>query len=88
MTEIGFLLYRHLKKSPSFRYALVGVEVDAFRFYHELIPRNGKADVDLNGLVISEKIYEDANKPLGFVPFKTEYFWKPYKGEVYTHFTD
>ena len=37
MTELGILLYKHLQKSPYFRYALVGLEVDEFRYYHELV---------------------------------------------------
>ncbi|NEP43354.1 MAG: hypothetical protein F6K35_30670 [Okeania sp. SIO2H7] len=37
LTEIAILLYQHLRSIPSFRYALVGVEVDEFRTYSELI---------------------------------------------------
>ena len=31
MTELGILLYQRLLSAPSFRYALVGVEVDEFK---------------------------------------------------------
>ncbi|WP_199308401.1 MULTISPECIES: hypothetical protein [Aphanizomenon] len=34
MTELGLLFYEALKFDSSFRYALVGVEVDEFRTYH------------------------------------------------------
>ena len=37
MTELGILLYQRLLSAPSFRYALVGVEVDEFRTYNELL---------------------------------------------------
>nr|WP_019498764.1 hypothetical protein [Pseudanabaena sp. PCC 6802] len=32
MTELGILLYQSLRFAPPFRYVLVGVEVDEFRF--------------------------------------------------------
>ena len=84
MTELGFLLYEHLRSAPGFRYALVGVEVDEVRYYHELLTRDGKADVPFDGFVVSEMIYEYLGKPVGFVPFKLGYFWTQYKGEVYS----
>jgi hypothetical protein len=36
MTELGILLYQTLRFT-SFRYAVVGVEVDEFRTYSELM---------------------------------------------------
>lgn len=37
MTELGIKLYQRLQSAPSFRYALVGIEVDEFRTYSELL---------------------------------------------------
>lgn len=77
MTELSLLLYQHLRSSPSFRYALVGVEVDEFRYYHELLPSENDADINFIGLVISEEIYQSANQPIDFITFRPGYFWKP-----------
>ncbi len=74
-------MYQHLRSANDFRYALVGVEVDEFRYYHELLDMDSLTDIPFNGLVVSEEIYEYLNQPPGFVPFKPKYFWKPYKGE-------
>src|SRR5205823_3796650 len=50
LTEIGFQLYDRLRSAPSFRYALVGVEVDEFRYFEEL--DDDVVNLDFNGLVL------------------------------------
>src|SRR5581483_6788453 len=47
MTEIGFALYERLRTAPPFRYALVGVEVDGFRYFREL--DDDLVTLDFNG---------------------------------------
>jgi hypothetical protein len=54
MTELGMLLYKHLRIAPPFRYALVGVEVDEFRTYSELI--EDLPNLSIPGLVLAKKI--------------------------------
>jgi hypothetical protein len=51
MTELGILLYQALRFAPTFRYALVGVEVDEFRTYRELIEES--VSLLIPGLVLS-----------------------------------
>lgn len=81
MTELGLLLYQRLQSAPPFRYALVGVEVDEFRTYHELI-----SEVNLPsfpGLVLAETVWRSLGASTLFRPFRTGYVWQPYEGEVY-----
>ena len=81
MTEIGILLYQSLRFAPKFRYALVGLEVDEFRTYSELLE-----EVSLQsfpGLVIAETIWQLLGSPPAFRSFSLGYVWKPYQGEVY-----
>ena len=54
MTKIGILLYQRLRTAPSFRYGIVGVEVDEFRTYDELLEDSTRALFP--ELVISEDI--------------------------------
>ena len=81
MTELGILLYQSLRFAPPFRYALVGVEVDEFRTYSELIEES--SNLYIPGLVLANPI----NQKLGilpiFRPFIPNYVWQPYAGEVY-----
>ncbi|MBO3457789.1 hypothetical protein G7B40_021725 [Aetokthonos hydrillicola Thurmond2011] len=83
MTELGILLYQHLHlpSAPSFRYALVGVEVDEFRTYSELL--NESPDLRFPGLVLSDRIWQAIASPSRFRPFRAGYVWQPYEGEVY-----
>lgn len=83
LTEIGILLYQHLQSAPSFRYALVGVEVDEFLTYSELITATNPQDIDLPGLVLSEAIWQLINRPPGFRKFAPGYIWKLYEGEAF-----
>lgn len=83
LTEIGILLYQNLQSAPSFRYALVGVEVDEFRTYSELITATNRQDIDFPGLVLSEPIWQLIDRPVGFRKFAPGYVWKLYQGEVF-----
>jgi len=81
MTELGILLYQRLQSAPAFRYALVGVEVDEFRTYSELLADS--ETLAFPGLVLSQAVWQAMGTPKVFRPFTSEYFWKPYEGEVY-----
>jgi hypothetical protein len=85
MTELGILLYQHLKLAPAFRYALVGVEVDEFRTYSEL--QAELPNLHFPGLVLADAIYQAKRLPRTFQPFSLGYFWQPYEGEVYRPLT-
>ena len=81
MTDLGLKLYSTLEFAPSFRYALVGLEVDEFRTYSELI--EDLPNLSIPGLVLSTALAEEVETLPGFQPFSSGYVWQPYKGEVY-----
>ena len=81
MTELGILLYQNLRFAPWFRYALVGVEVDEFRTYNELI--SDLSNLSIPGLVLAKELTQDIETLPGFLPFSSGYVWQPYEGEVY-----
>ncbi|MBE9237016.1 hypothetical protein IQ227_13515 [Anabaena aphanizomenioides LEGE 00250] len=87
MTELGFLFYKHLRlytttlPRTKFRYALVGVEVDEFRTYSELI--EDLPNLSIPGLVLSTELTQGLETLSGFQEFSSGYIWQPYKGEVY-----
>ena len=81
MTEVGILLYQRLQSATAFRYALVGVEVDEFRTYSELI--EDSSDSAFPGLVLSEELWQATGSSPAFRPFSPGYVWKPYEGEAY-----
>ncbi|MFB2894402.1 hypothetical protein ACE1CI_15950 [Aerosakkonemataceae cyanobacterium BLCC-F50] len=81
MTEVGILLYQHLRFAPTFRYALVGLEVDEFRTYSELL--EDTSSPSFPGLVLAETIWQLLGAPSDFRSFSSGYVWKPYQGEVY-----
>ncbi|GET37244.1 hypothetical protein [Microseira wollei] len=81
MTELGILLYQRLQSAPTFRYALVGVEVDEFRTYSELLEESSNLAVP--GLVLAETVWQAVGSPPAFRRFSSAYVWKPYEGEVY-----
>ncbi|MEC4895054.1 MAG: hypothetical protein SAL07_11500 [Oscillatoria sp. PMC 1051.18] len=81
MTELGILLYKTLRFAPPFRYALVGVEVDEFRTYSELI--EDLSNLSIPGLVLAKELNEELESLPLFRPFSPSYFWQPYQGEVY-----
>jgi hypothetical protein len=76
-SEVGFLLYEHLKTAPPFRYAIVGWEVDGFREFDD----NDLQTLD--GLVFSQEFCEKFNCFSKFKPFATGYYWQPYRGETW-----
>jgi hypothetical protein len=81
MTELGILLYQHLRTAPTFRYALVGVEVDEFRTYPELLEESPAPAFP--GLVLAETLWQRIGASTAFRLFSLGYVWKPYEGEVY-----
>ena len=81
MTELGILLYQQLRSAPAFRYALVGLEVDEFRTYRELVDEF--PNLSFPGLVLSSETWQAMASPTAFRPFSSSYVWQPYEGEVY-----
>jgi hypothetical protein len=82
MTKIGFEFYNLLKSAPKFRYAMVGVEVDEFRNWYELVEEPN--DIQLfKGLVIRKDVYRYLGSPGILVEFKDDYLWTLYEGESY-----
>ena len=85
MTELGIFLYQQLQSAPPFRYALVGVEVDEFRTYSELIAE--AIAPSFPGLVLAEAVWRSLGAPTLFRLFSPGYVWQPYEGEVYKPLT-
>jgi hypothetical protein len=81
MTELGILLYQTLRFSDSFRYALVGVEVDEFRTYSELI--EDLPELSIPGLVLAKELTQGRETLPVFRSFSSSYVWQPYEGEIY-----
>ena len=81
MTELGILLYQSLRFATAFRYALVGVEVDEFRTYSELIEES--SNLSIPGLVLAKSIQQELGILPVLRPFSPSYVWQPYAGEVY-----
>ena len=84
MTEAGLLLYEMLRSAPPFRYALVGVEVDEFRTYDELIE---DSHLNFPGLTLCDGIYQSLSSPPILKRFSQGYVWQPYQGEIYEPLT-
>ncbi|MBW4481260.1 MAG: hypothetical protein KME14_01830 [Tildeniella torsiva UHER 1998/13D] len=81
MTESGILFYQHLRSAPAFRYALVGVEVDEFRTYSELLEDSSKLSIP--GLVLAAEVGQEIKLSSAYRPFSPGYVWLPYEGEIY-----
>ncbi len=81
MTELGILLYQFLRFSPPFRYALVGVEVDEFRTYSELV--EDSSNLSIPGLVLAKSFEKELVTLSAFRSFSPNYVWQPYAGEIY-----
>ena len=79
MTRAGLLLYEKLRHAPRYRFAAVGVEPFDFR------DLEGLAEIisspALNGLVLSEPVWQMLGSPPRFVLFAPGYRWVPYRGE-------
>lgn len=80
LSEVGSLLYEKLRTAPPFRYAIAGVESEDFRLFSEL--DSDLIRLSFDGLVIAREIWEKLGCPSIYVPFGTQYFWRPYKGEA------
>ena len=80
MTELGILLYQRLRTAPTFRYGMVGIEVDEFRTYSELLE---ESTVAIPGLVLASSVRKELGQASGFQTFSSGYIWQPYEGEVY-----
>jgi len=76
MTEIGFALYARLRGAPPFRFAMVGVEVDGFRYFREL--DDDVVTCDFNGLVLADSLWQQLGSSSIFVPFAPGYRWRPF----------
>lgn len=76
MNAIARDLYASLRSAPSFRYALVGVEVDSFRTESELDDDLVSRGID--GLVISDAIWDRLGRPERFVRFRPGYYWREF----------
>jgi len=85
MTELGILLYQRLRTAPPFRYGIVGVEVDEFRTYSELL--EDLPTSSFPGLIMAEDILRATVSPSTFRSFTQGYVWQPYEGEVYKPLT-
>ena len=85
MTELGILLYQHLQSAPTFRYALVGLEVDEFRTFDELLSES--SNLNMPGLVLSDSTWQSLGSPSAFRTFSSGYVWQPYEGETYKPLT-
>ncbi len=81
MTELGIWFYQQLCSAPAFRYALVGVEVDEFRTYRELL--EDAASLPIAGLVLSVELSQVLGLGTDLHSFSAGYVWYPYEGEVY-----
>ena len=81
MTELGILLYQSLRFAQTFRYALVGVEVDEFRTYSELI--EDSSNLSIPGLVLTKALEREFGLSCDFRSFSPSYVWQPYTGEIY-----
>lgn len=81
MTALGILFYQHLRSAPEFRYALVGVEVDEFRTYSELLA--DFSELSVPGLVLAIEVGLEMDLSSGYCPFSPGYIWQPYAGEIY-----
>ncbi len=80
MTEVANHLYDLLRNIPSYRYAIVGVEVEEFRLESEI---QCLEDVNYDGVVLSKEIWNKIGNPEDFIPFQKNYYWRPYNGELY-----
>jgi hypothetical protein len=76
LTEVGLVLYERLRSAPPFRFALVGVEVYAFRRFEEL--DDDLVNWDYSGVVLAEAVWQQLGSPSIYVPFAPGYRWRPF----------
>ncbi|WP_109830289.1 hypothetical protein [Reichenbachiella versicolor] len=80
MSELGLKLYDILKSAPDFRFALVGVEVDDFVEFNDLI-NEPEINLDRTGLVINRLIKHSSELYSNYEQFNETHYWTPYDGE-------
>lgn len=83
-SEIGNLLYQHLRGAPEFRYALFGAEaLDQFfdvDSTHNMVLRDPKLIQDgWEGLVIDQALWEQIGYSDRYEPFRPGCVWRPYR---------
>ncbi|BAU12724.1 hypothetical protein LEP3755_32550 [Leptolyngbya sp. NIES-3755] len=86
MSASGHCLLDHLKTSPPFRFAVIGVEADEAIYYSDLVEELGEDPTfaeRYQGLVISEEIYNRISATSMLESFAPGRFWIPYRGETY-----
>lgn len=85
MNELAPLLYGRLQLAPSFRYAIVGIEVDEYVTYDELLSDAPIEELDntSSGLVVSEELWRKLGSPHGLVSFRLGYLWIPFRPLTY-----
>jgi hypothetical protein len=86
--ERGLLLYQRLRSTPVFWHRVVGVKVDEFRTYSELIDDGTEASLPgiaiTSGRLCQRSRYLETNKlSVRASEFRSGLFWQPYEGEVY-----
>ncbi len=90
-SKIGHLLYQRLQSAPAFRFARYGEEVidpgydGDHNIYYEAMrdPRDPSILAEeWNGLVLNEEMWEMAQRPDQYKPFRPGYYWTPYTGET------
>jgi hypothetical protein len=85
-TEVGLLLYHHLKTAPDFQFARVDWEpqlITMKELSEWLEPMaTGEYRLPLN-CVMSDNLYNQLGKPRFFFPFRKGYWWNKYDGETY-----
>lgn len=85
-SEIGRLLYPHLRGAPAFQYALYGAEA-LDRFFdvystHNVVLRDPRLIEDgWDGLVIEQTLWDRIGRAGRYEPFRPGYVWRPYRGE-------
>lgn len=79
-TSAGWVLYDALRQITGYRYAIVGLEVDEFRTYPELLDGGAGGAQTFHGLVLHPDLYDQLGCPADFEPFAEGYVWLPWRG--------
>lgn len=81
MSELGFKLYEILRTAPEFRFALVGIEVDDFVEFKDLV-KEPTINLNWKGLVINNSIKNSSELYPNYKKFSPTHCWMPYEGEL------
>jgi hypothetical protein len=79
LTQIGWILYEHLRSAPAFRYAQVGIDPPSHNGSLATRVRQGMS----KGLVVARDILVLLDVSVNFQPFSDGYMWIPYEGDEY-----